>query len=132
MALYVTDTHPLIWYASGETRRLSRRSRRIFQQADEQEALVYVPAAVLWEVAFLARRGRIQLDLTFGSWVRRVTTRGFECSPLNEDVVVEASSLGFTRDPFDAAIVATALRLDLPLITKDAQITDAGIVAVAW
>lgn len=132
MALYVTDTHPWVWYAAGEIRRLSRGARRVFQQADEQQALIYVPAAALWEMAFLVRRGRIRLNRTFESWVRQNMTRGFESAPLDEDVVVEASGLGFTQDPFDAAIVATAMRLDLPLVTKDTQIIDAAVVEVFW
>ncbi|MDA1313443.1 MAG: type II toxin-antitoxin system VapC family toxin [Acidobacteria bacterium] len=132
MAAYVTDTHPLVWYAGGEARRLSDPVLRIFRQADEQQILVYVPVVALWEVSMLLRRGRIALKVPFPQWVRRIAQRGYECAALDVSITIEASRLGFTRDPFDAAIVATALHLDLPLITKDSEITDSGVVPVVW
>lgn len=35
-------------------------------------------------------------------------------------------------DPFDRLIVAEALVLRVPLITKDSNITDSGVVRVVW
>jgi PIN domain nuclease of toxin-antitoxin system len=35
-------------------------------------------------------------------------------------------------DPFDEVIVATALTLGLPLITKDVAITDSQLIEVIW
>ena len=35
-------------------------------------------------------------------------------------------------DPMDGLIVATALALGLPLVTRDGRITDAGVVDVVW
>ena len=40
--------------------------------------------------------------------------------------------LRFTRDPFDALIVASARDLSLPLITRDASIREAGAVKTIW
>jgi PIN domain nuclease of toxin-antitoxin system len=36
------------------------------------------------------------------------------------------------RDPFDALICAAALDLELPLITRDADIKGSGAVRVIW
>ena len=41
---YVTDTHPLVWYAAGKHRKLSRKALRVFNAAARDEALIYVPA----------------------------------------------------------------------------------------
>lgn len=57
MSLYVTDTHPLVWYATGEHRQLSRKALRAFNAASQEEALIYVPAFVLWEIAVLLKVG---------------------------------------------------------------------------
>jgi PIN domain nuclease of toxin-antitoxin system len=46
--------------------------------------------------------------------------------------VLLADELGFSRDPFDALIVACARDLDLPLITRDAEIRGSGAVTVIW
>ncbi|MBX9693064.1 MAG: PIN domain-containing protein [Cyanobacteria bacterium] len=51
---------------------------------------------------------------------------------LQPDDLVIAHSLSFNRDPFDALIVATAKRLELPLITADADITDSATCQTIW
>ena len=43
-----------------------------------------------------------------------------------------ADELRFNRDPFDALIVAAAQSLDLPLITRDSEISASGVVTVVW
>lgn len=35
-------------------------------------------------------------------------------------------------DPYDRMIVASVLDLGIPLVTKDGNITDSGIVRVIW
>jgi len=57
----VTDTHPLLFFAGAQTARLGRRARAHFEACERREAMLYVPAAVLWECALLARRGRVDL-----------------------------------------------------------------------
>jgi len=133
MAVYVTDTHPLLWYAGGHHAKLSKKVLRIFNEAMRDQALIYVPAVVLWEVALLDKGRRIQLREPFDQWASALLSRrGFDLAPLDLPVVVEAVTLSFNDDPFDAAIVATARVNDLPLITKDVEITDAQMVEVAW
>ena len=56
----VADTHALLYHASG-SRRLGKRAAAHFARAESREALVYVPAAVIWEVTLLARAGRFNL-----------------------------------------------------------------------
>jgi PIN domain nuclease of toxin-antitoxin system len=46
--------------------------------------------------------------------------------------VYDADELRFTRDPFDALICAAARRMDLPLVTRDADIRASGAVRVLW
>jgi PIN domain nuclease of toxin-antitoxin system len=43
-----------------------------------------------------------------------------------------ADELRFNRDPFDALICAAARTVDLPLITRDADIRGSGAVKVIW
>ena len=133
MAVYVTDTHPLLWYASGHHVKLSKKALRIFNEVARDRALIYVPAVVLWEIALLNKSRRIQLREPFDQWaVALLARRGFDLAPLDLQVVAEAINLTFNDDPFDAVIVATAKIKDLSLITKDVGITDAQVVEVAW
>jgi PIN domain nuclease of toxin-antitoxin system len=54
--------------------------------------------------------------------------------PLNLTLeqVYLADELRFTRDPFDALIVAAARTLALPLLSRDADIRASGAVRVIW
>lgn len=61
MSVYVTDTHPLIWYAANEKAKLSRKALRIFERAWANQAFIYVPVPVLWEIALLIKAGQIKL-----------------------------------------------------------------------
>jgi PIN domain nuclease of toxin-antitoxin system len=56
----------------------------------------------------------------------------FQPLDLTVEQIVDASELGFTRDPFDGLIVAAARSLDLPLITRDEAIRASGTVRVLW
>ncbi len=51
MAAYVTDTHPLLWFAGASRGRLSRDVHRIFRRCESGQDIIYVPAAVVWETA---------------------------------------------------------------------------------
>ena len=51
---------------------------------------------------------------------------------LTSEQVFAADGLRFSRDPFDALIVAAALEMKLPLVTRDADIAGAGAVRTVW
>jgi predicted nucleic acid-binding protein len=48
--IYVTDTHPLIFLATDEKRRLGKRARRIFQELEKGQHSIIVPVVVLEEM----------------------------------------------------------------------------------
>jgi PIN domain nuclease of toxin-antitoxin system len=132
MSLYVTDTHPLVWYATGEHRQLSKKALRAFNAASQEEALIYVPAFVLWEVAMLLKVGRIALDEDYRDWAEHLMAqRGFDLADFGVEVATEAYYYPFP-DPFDGVIAATAKVMDLPLITKDWEIGESQLVEVYW
>lgn len=132
VSVYVTDTHPLVWYATNKNAKLSRKALVAFNAASRGEALIYIPAFVFWEVAVLLKIGRISLEEEFGDWAEHLTAQaGFDLAPFTIEVVTEAYSYPFT-DPFDGVITATARVMDLALITKDSDITDSGLADTYW
>jgi len=132
VSVYVTDTHPLIWYASDTHRQLSRKALRVFNSASRAESLIYIPVFVLWEIAMLLRIGRISLREPYPVWVENLSSqRGFALPPLDVRVLSEAYSYPFA-DPFDSVITATAQVMDLPLITRDSVISDSELVEIYW
>jgi PIN domain nuclease of toxin-antitoxin system len=128
----VTDTHALLFHA-GDSAALGRRAAAHFQACESQQALVYVPVAVVWEVSLLARVSRINLRRAvrefFGDLFSNPAYHPLDLTP---EQVYAADELRFTRDPFDALIVAAARSLALPLLTRDADIRASGAVRVVW
>jgi PIN domain nuclease of toxin-antitoxin system len=128
----VADTHALILHAAG-TGQLGNKAARHFDAAERQQALVYIPAAVIWETSLLARVGRINLRRSvrdfFDDLFSNVSYHPVDLTP--EQIYV-ADDLRFTRDPFDGLITAAAASLSLPLITRDATIRGSGVVRVIW
>lgn len=128
----VTDTHALLFHAAGG-RGLGPRAAVVFRAAEEGRALVYVPMAVMWEVMLLARAGKANLRRTArGFFDDLFTNTAYQPFDLTREQVATADELRFNRDPFDALIVAAAQELALPLLTRDIEIQNAGVVKVIW
>ena len=128
----VTDTHPLVFYAAGGG-KLSPKVKAVFDAADDQRTIIYVPAAVIWEVGMLARIVRINLHRPVRAFFADLFSNpAFQPHPIDAGQVFDADELRFTRDPFDALVSAAARDLSLPLITRDATIRAAGAVTTIW
>lgn len=128
----VTDTHPLVFHAAGRG-RLGTSAARVFERAEARDAIVYVPTAVMWECALLARAARIDLKRRVQAFFDDLFSNpAYQPLDLTPDQVFAADDLPFTRDPFDALIVAAAQTTGLPLITRDGAIRESGAVAVVW
>ena len=128
----VADTHALLFHAAG-SKALGRRAATHFAACERQQALVYVPTAVIWEVSLLARASRINLRRPVRAFCDDLFSNpAYHPFDLTAEQVYVADDLRFTRDPFDALIVAAARTLALPLLTRDADIRASGAVRVLW
>lgn len=128
----VTDTHPLLFHAAGG-RHLGRKAAAHFADAERHEAIVYVPAAVIWECALLARTARVSLRRTVRAFFEDLFSNpAYQPLDLTPEQIFVADDLRFTRDPFDGLIAAAAVSASLPLITRDADIRSSGRVAILW
>lgn len=128
----VTDTHALLFHAAGGG-RLGTKAAKHYAACERREALIYVPAAVVWECALLARGGRVNLRRSLrGFFDDLFSNPGYQPHDLTADQVLTAEELRVNRDPFDALICAAARDLELPLITRDGDIRASGVVRVIW
>ena len=127
----VTDTHALLYHAAG--RGLGTKAAALFQAAEDREALIYVPMAVIWEVTLLARVGKVNLRRTTRAFFTDLFTNpAYQPFDLTSEQIFAADELRFNRDPFDALVVAAASALDLPLITRDTAIVAASVARTIW
>jgi len=128
----VTDTHALIFHAAGGG-KLGNRARAHFDACERRKAIVYVPATVMWEISLLARAVRINLHRPLRAFFEDLFSNpAYQPLDTTAAQVMLADELRFTRDPFDALIVATARDLQLPLITPDSAIRESGAVKIIW
>lgn len=125
----VLDTHAFIW-AAQDPDRLGRNARRLIDSAVSGEWVVTSHSVV--ELGRLIDAGTIQVDGRPSDWFAPVFKR-FPVLPASLNAAIAAPVLRLPHgDPFDRLIVAEALALRVPLITKDGNITDSGLVRVIW
>lgn len=103
------DTHVLLHAVAG---RLLPRERRLLE-SDQWS----IAAIVLWEIAKLARLGRIAVDLEEPEVVR--TLSRLHVWPLTREIAVASTRLDVRGDPADELIAATSVVHKVPLVTRD-------------
>ncbi len=126
---FLLDTHALLWAATDEERLSNKAARAIATTPYEQLAISDV---TLQEIGLLLHSGRIKLagspTTVLGRLLNYVTVL-----PITLEIAIAAPALALPHgDQFDRIIAATAKIHRLPLITKDANITDAGVVGTVW
>lgn len=132
VAAAVTDTHALLFHAAGG-RKLGKRAAAHFEACERREAIIYVPAAVVWECSLLARAARVSLRRSVrGFFDDLFSNPAYQPYDLTAEQVFAADEARPNRDPFDGLICAAAADLELPLITRDTDIRSSGIVRVIW
>lgn len=120
MTAALLDTHAVHWW-SAEPDRLSRPASRMLEAADE-----LLVAAISWyELAWLAERQRIVIDVPIRSWLEDLSAqlRTVGITPAIADRAVGLPS-SFPRNPTDRLIYATAIELGVKLVTKDEAIAE--------
>jgi PIN domain nuclease of toxin-antitoxin system len=129
----VSDTHPLLYYFCGSPKKLSKKVKQAFDHAIHSTTIIYIPSTVLWEISHLSQKGTISLKIAFGEWVEMLFKyRSFISTPFDEQTAILYHDLRFHADPFDKAIVASALQLGLPLITNDRVIHQEKPCPLFW
>ena len=128
--MIIVDTHAWIWWVSKPT-KLGRKARSKIERATE----IGLSAISVWEAAMLVGRGRLRLDRSVGEWLREaLAVDRLRVLPIDSGVALTAATFAHAihSDPADRLIVATALEMSAPLVTKDAVIAGAGIVRCIW
>jgi PIN domain nuclease of toxin-antitoxin system len=129
----VLDTHVWVWWVSGRP-PLSPKARRLIGAAVDQGA-VYLSSISVWEVAQLVSRGRLELTMDVATWVARSEAMPFlHFIPVDNAIALRSVVLPepLHPDPADRIIIATALILGFPLVTRDEKIARSPHVRTIW
>ena len=120
-------SHALIWYLT-ESPRLSLNASQYFEACDQGEINIYIPSISLVELVYLQERNRIPLSFMqkFES-ILKLHQTNFIVANLDEITVeyMKQISREIVPDMPDRIIAATALQLQLPLISCDSKICKA-------
>lgn len=130
--MILVDTHVVVWLAFNQD-KISRKARVAIDHARKSAAGLAISDITLLELATLARKGRIHLDISLESFLQEVESR-FVVLPMSGKVCARAAELPETypKDPADRIIGATALIAGLPLLTADRQIHRSKAVRTVW
>ncbi len=83
----------------------------------------------------LVERQRLELDRDIGDWLSdALALEGVEVVPLTAEIAVRSTRLsqGFHGDPADQLVVATAVVLGAPVVTRDERIQSYSGVRTIW
>ncbi len=122
--MIVLDTHILLWWASGDGSLPDAARKAIGQALDNGDEIV-ISAISAWEIAMLIDKGRLVLGMDVEDWIAHATRlEGVRFRPVDAEIGVKATLLPgtFHSDPADRMIVATARKLNAPLITADRKV----------
>lgn len=125
------DTHVWIWRML-EPERLSAPAEEAISDPDSE--LILSPIST-WETLVLARKGRIDLSPSPSEWVLDALRRSAPtAAPLTHGIALRSEALESfaSEDPADRFLVATALELNLTLVTADGAIQEFEPVQTLW
>ena len=130
----VADTHAIIWYLV-EPERLSQVALDALEGAIAAGEPVYISTISLIEICYLIEKRRIASDL-----LQRILEVLNEPNPslvvAPIDLAISLAVQNIDRDTVpdmpDRIIAATALHLNLPLVTRDRKIQAERSIVTIW
>lgn len=128
----IADTHAVIWYLFGDS-RLSQAARACIEDAAKAGHQVGFSSITLAEIVYLSERDRIPRE-TLSELLKVLDD---DCSVWAEVAFDRSIALAMQRvsraeipELADRMIAATALHLDIPVITRDHKIQGSSLFTV--
>jgi PIN domain nuclease of toxin-antitoxin system len=128
----LVDTHVVLWLTT-DPAKLSGRAKSGIEDARKNAGGVGISDISLLELATLASKGRIHLNISLESFLKEVEAR-FVVFPMSGEICARAVGLpaAYPNDPADRIIGATALVEGLALFTADRGIRKSKAVRTIW
>lgn len=131
--MIVLDTHAWVWFISNPE-LLSKAAKKAIDVSMEQEA-IFISSISAWEVALLAAKKRLELTMDVNDWITKSERLPFlKFIPVDNSVAVKSVNLPqpLHKDPADRIIIATAITMATPVVTKDDKILDYPHIKTIW
>ena len=126
---YVADTMALVLRL--ERRRLPQEVKAVFEDAENDNASIFIPAIVLAEVGYLSERKRIETNLTE---VKLYCSDHelINVEPITELIIEKSFQIDDIPELHDRIIAGTAYSMELQLLTNDPIISESEYISVVW
>jgi len=122
--ILLVDTHVLLWWFSAQSRLSSTASDALAETGN----IVYVSAAVAWELAIKTKAGKLDAQALLSDFPGVLFQRGFRRLAMSTGHAIRAGQLPLHhRDPFDRMLVAQAQALNSPVVSADAVFDRYGV-----
>lgn len=130
--MILVDTHVVVWLAFDQA-QLSQKARAAIDDARRNSDGLAISDITLLELATLASKGRIRLNISLESFLREIEAR-FTILPISGRACVRALGLpaAYPKDPADRIIAGTALVEGLSLLTADRAIRRSRALPTIW
>jgi len=131
--MILLDTHVWIWVVSNPE-NLSKKAKQYVKTAIAEKGII-ISSISAWEVALLVVKNRLKLKLNVNDWITRSETLPFiQFIPVDNSVAVQSVNLPepIHSDPADRIIIATAISMGIPVVTKDEKILNYPHVQSVW
>ena len=128
----IADTHAVVWSMLGDT-RLSAKARAFIARVAQSGGSVGISGVTLIEIVYLVEKGRIRRD-TLERLVRLLSDPEDVFTEIPVDHTIAESMRSISRqqvpDLPDRVIAATAVRYQVPVISRDSKIQAAGLETI--
>ncbi len=134
MSNLVIDTHAAIWYFEKKP-ELSATARNLINQTATTGDLIILPSISIVEIVYLIEKGRlIPQSLSSLMQYLRLPNSSFTTQDLTPELAETMAQIprSIVPDMPDRIIAATALHLNLPLVTKDHKIQKLQNIQTIW
>lgn len=125
---YSLDTHPLVWYFTGE-KTLSPKAKNALDEVFLEKIFCFLSSIVLLEVFHLSLRKK---GFVFSKFLKNLKHPNIIIVPLDKLVLLECYKLPKNLGIHDRVIVATATVNKCLLITKDKEIRRLPRLKTLW
>lgn len=128
---FLLDTHVWIW-AQLSPEQLSQTAADLIASPG---GIACLSPISLYETMLLAERGRIRVEMAPDRWIlSSLARRPMTILDITSEIALNARNLsGYDNpDPFDRFLLATARVHQIPILTRDASMSQWGGVQVVW
>ncbi|HTV77057.1 MAG TPA: type II toxin-antitoxin system VapC family toxin [Steroidobacteraceae bacterium] len=132
--MILLDTHILVWWVNGDTKKFSRKARQALKQHCLRDELL-ISSISIFEIKTLERRGRLRFRVSVSEWLSQVRQLPeYRIEAITDEIAEHAGQFGdtFPGDPADRIIAATALVRDVPLVTMDERLRATAQLKSIW